>query len=142
VEQRWVDVSHEALIRGWPRLREWIDQDRGGRLLHDRLAEAAKEWERSARDDSLLYRGLRLGQAREWRERNDELLNDLERAFLDASAALREREAAEREARQPRELERERRLRSSRRRRGERHDGRPGCYWRLLWSGLPWPAPV
>lgn len=26
----WIDVAHEALIRGWPRLRAWIDEDRPG----------------------------------------------------------------------------------------------------------------
>ena len=40
-----VDVSHEALIRGWPRLRGWIDADRAGLLIHRRLTDAAREWD-------------------------------------------------------------------------------------------------
>jgi energy-coupling factor transporter ATP-binding protein EcfA2 len=43
--QEVVDVSHEALIRGWPRLRRWIDADRAGLLLHRRLTDAAREWD-------------------------------------------------------------------------------------------------
>jgi WD40 repeat protein len=91
---RWIDVSHEALIRGWPRLRGWLDEDRAGLLVHRRLTDAAQEWTRLNRDDSALYRGARLAEASEWRERNESTLNDLERDFLVKSTALREREQA------------------------------------------------
>jgi signal transduction histidine kinase len=89
-----VDVSHEALIRGWPRLREWIDEDRVGLLTHRRLTEAASEWERHDRDESYLYRGARLAEAEEWVETHADDLNPLERKFLDSSVALQEREQA------------------------------------------------
>ena len=105
VDERWVDVSHEALIRGWPRLREWIDKDRAGLQLHSRLAEAAKDWQRSNRDEYMLYRGARLMQAVEWNERNETELSGLERAFLDASVALRVRDEEEEKERQRLELE-------------------------------------
>lgn len=83
-----VDVSHEALIRGWPRLRKWIEEDRAGLRILRRLTEAAREWQ-PTKDESLLYRGARLAQACEWRERNEGALNELEREFLDASLAAR-----------------------------------------------------
>src|SRR5438552_111757 len=95
--ERFLDVSHEALIRAWPRLRGWLDEDRAGLRLHRRIAEAAKEWQSSnpaqahLRDDDLLYRGAKLIQAQEWRNRHDAELNPLERAFLDASVTLRGR---------------------------------------------------
>ena len=41
-DERWVDVSHEALIRGWPLLRDWLDDDRAGLRVHRRLTEAAQ----------------------------------------------------------------------------------------------------
>lgn len=59
-----VDVAHEALIRAWPRLRQWIDDDRAGLRIVRRLSEAAEEWRRGDRDESLLYRGSRLVQTR------------------------------------------------------------------------------
>ena len=40
-----VEVAHEALIREWPRLRQWLREDREGLRLHRRLTEAASEWE-------------------------------------------------------------------------------------------------
>src|SRR6185436_7449004 len=39
-----LEVAHEALIRGWPQLRTWIETDRTGLRTHLRLAESAKEW--------------------------------------------------------------------------------------------------
>jgi WD40 repeat protein len=81
-----VDVSHEALIRGWPRLRRWIEEDRAGLRILRRLTEASREWQTS-KDESLLYRGARLAQAVEWRERNESALNEMERGFLNQSVA-------------------------------------------------------
>ncbi|HEX8707963.1 MAG TPA: TIR domain-containing protein [Pyrinomonadaceae bacterium] len=87
--EQTIDVSHEALIRGWPKLRKWIEEDRAGLRILRRLTEAAREWQ-TARDESLLYRGARLAQAVEWRERNETALNELEREFLDTSLAARQ----------------------------------------------------
>jgi WD40 repeat protein len=98
-----VDVAHEALIRGWPRLRAWVDEDRAGLRTHRRLTEAAQEWERSGRDESYLYGGARLAEANEWAAKYAGELNVQEREFLDASQELARREAAEHEAQQRRE---------------------------------------
>ena len=81
----WVDVAHEALIRGWDRLEAWIAEDREGLQLHRRLTEAAREWEGTQNDEELLYRGARLAATIEWRERNEQTLNELERRFLAVS---------------------------------------------------------
>lgn len=61
-----VEVAHEALIREWPTLREWLNQDREGLHLHRRLTEAGKEWQLLGYDPVALYRGAQLIQAREW----------------------------------------------------------------------------
>src|SRR5262249_48862366 len=100
-----VDVSHEALIRGWPRLRQWVEEDRAGLRTMLRLNDAAQEWRRENRDEGLLYRGARLAVALEWRERERGKLSELEREFLVTSEALKVREEEEREAAQRRELE-------------------------------------
>ncbi len=92
-----VDISHEALIRAWPRVREWLDEDRAGQRVLRRITESSAEWVRLARDEGLLFRGVRLAEAVEWREEHEALLNDDERAFLDTSAALQARERAARE---------------------------------------------
>ncbi len=56
-----VEVAHEALIREWPALREWLAQDREGLRLQRHLTEAAQEWELLERDPGALYRGARPG---------------------------------------------------------------------------------
>jgi len=90
--ERFVEVAHEALIRGWSRLREWIEEDREALRIHRRLTEAANEWQRAGRDESFLYRGARLAQARERAAAYADDLNPLEREFLDASVTLQQEE--------------------------------------------------
>ena len=41
-----VEVAHEALIREWPRLRGWLDEDRERLRAMRHLAAAAQEWQR------------------------------------------------------------------------------------------------
>ena len=84
-ENRWVEVSHEALVRGWPRLRQWVEDDRAGLLVHRRLTAAATEWQRLDHDDGVLYRGAQLAEATAWAERDPDAPNPLEREFLRAS---------------------------------------------------------
>ena len=101
-----VEVAHEALIRHWPTLRAWLDEDREGRLVHRRLTEAAQEWETLGKETGALYRGARLAAATEWAEPHDDELNELEREFLDAGreAEISEIEAARRRNRRLRVL--------------------------------------
>ena len=40
-----VEVSHEALIRAWPRLRGWIEESREDLRTRQRISRAAAEWE-------------------------------------------------------------------------------------------------
>ena len=81
-----VQVAHEALIREWPLLREWLTEDREGLRIHRRLTESAAEWEGLERDPGALYRGARLATARDWAELHEDRLNELERAFLSESS--------------------------------------------------------
>ncbi|WP_328872561.1 hypothetical protein OHT76_22025 [Streptomyces sp. NBC_00287] len=87
-----VEITHEALLHAWPRLREWIDEDRGGNLLRQRLEEDGRSWEDSHRDSSLLYRGSRLEQAHSWaKSAGDTFLTRSAVEFLAASVRLRRR---------------------------------------------------
>ncbi|MFJ8013642.1 helix-turn-helix domain-containing protein [Streptomyces sp. NPDC096339] len=87
-----VEITHEALLEAWPRLRGWIRTDRAGLLIHQQLALAAAEWEREGRDPSALHRGARLENARAWADELDGSgrLGPLEEAFLRASQAAEE----------------------------------------------------
>lgn len=82
-----VEITHEALLSAWPRLRGWIDTDRAGLRVHRQLTEAAQIWDSTGRDPHTLYRGSRLLAAREWADEpvHAEDLNALEREFLSTS---------------------------------------------------------
>ena len=80
-----VEIAHEALARAWPRLRTWLDEDIEGQRIRQHLTAAADAWDTLGRPDSELYRGVRLTQALQWRERADTRLTATEIAFLDAS---------------------------------------------------------
>jgi len=112
-----VEVAHEALIREWPTLRRWLDEDREGLRIHRLLTEAAQEWSRLGREPGDLYRGARLAKAEEWAREHRSQLNELERAFLGASRALAEQTEREREAQRQRELKAARELATAERRR-------------------------
>ena len=80
-----VEFAHEALLREWPRLRGWIDDDREHLRVHRSLSVAAEEWRRLGRDPGALYRGARLAEASDWAARADTPPSKSEHEFLTAS---------------------------------------------------------
>src|SRR5215212_9482262 len=99
------EVAHEALIREWPTLLSWLEENREGLRLHRQLTMAAQEWVSMGREPDVLYRGARLAQTREWASAHRAEMNELESVFLSASIEASERESEEREAQRQRELE-------------------------------------
>jgi WD40 repeat protein len=95
MDEDTVEVAHEALIREWPRLRGWLDDDREALRTHRHLTHAAEDWSERGKDPSELYRGPRLVAARELLAGE---LNPLEVEFLAASAAAEDAERQEAEA--------------------------------------------
>ena len=96
--QETVQLAHEALIRHWQQLRDWITEDRGFRLWQNKLREARADWASHGQDEGYLLRGLRLAEAEErLAERGDWLAAD-ERDYIATSATAQARERAEREA--------------------------------------------
>ncbi len=94
-----VEVAHEALLREWPRLAGWIEEDRDGLRIQRALGAAAQEWQRLGRDDGALYRGSRLTETLDWRAARAPSLNEREREFLAASEAGVARDRATRRRR-------------------------------------------
>jgi WD40 repeat protein/transcriptional regulator with XRE-family HTH domain len=106
VDEEGVQLAHEALITSWPRLRDWIEEDRERLRHHRRLTEAARVWVEHDRDPGALYRGTRLARVEELfpDHRHDRSLTVPEREFLTAALAARaeERRAAARSTRRTR----------------------------------------
>ena len=95
-----VEIAHEALVRNWPRLVEWLVAERSAIQHRLALTDAARIWQERGEDPSALLRGSLLEDALAYTD-----LNTLEAHFVQASQAAAE--AAEREEflRQQRELE-------------------------------------
>lgn len=105
-----IEVAHEALIRQWPRLREWLDEDRDDLRVLRHLSVAADDWHVTGRSAAELYRGGRLEMAEDWAARHSDDMTDLERTFLTACIEARskderdERQRFERQTRDNRRL--------------------------------------
>ena len=114
-EQAQAELAHEALIGGWRRLGNWVNENRENSQLKGRLLDSAREWQKNKKGGDFLYRGTRLAAAEESFGSSSQSLPRLAREFLEASVAERnheqqerQREHDEKERQQQRELETQR----------------------------------
>jgi hypothetical protein len=82
-----VRLATAALLRAWPRMRDWVEAERDGLRTHHALADGARLWHRHGRKPSDLYRGTALDQALQWAAtvRRNLTLNLIEQSFVAAS---------------------------------------------------------
>ncbi|MEZ2238706.1 pentapeptide repeat-containing protein [Microcoleus sp.] len=97
-----VEVVHEALIREWQSLREWMERDRDFRTWQERLRVVMRQWEATNKKDRALLTGFPLDEAKDWLERRRADMSELERDFIKLSLTLREKEVKERKSQQQR----------------------------------------
>jgi hypothetical protein len=95
--QETVEVVHEALIRGWGKLRDWMDEDRTFRAWQERLRNSLEQWSIADEDEGALLRGLPLTEAEGWVTDRREFLSQRELTFIQKSINLRNREKAYRQ---------------------------------------------
>ncbi len=86
-----IEIAHEALIRTWSRLRDWLTESREELRIQRQLNLAAKEWVDARRDSSFLATGARLAHFEALAEESHLVLNYDEHAYLYASITERER---------------------------------------------------
>ncbi|SEQ62196.1 hypothetical protein [Lentzea albida] len=85
IDRDGVELAHEALIRGWPALQRWVEDERENIKAQRDLTDATRTWESLDRDPGVLFRGRRLANVPDGLS-----LNAKERAFLAASRAAEE----------------------------------------------------
>jgi class 3 adenylate cyclase/WD40 repeat protein/type II secretory pathway pseudopilin PulG len=95
VDDSSVQIAHEALITEWPRLRNWLDEDREGLRSQRHLTDTAATWAIRQHDPAELYRGARLQAANDLVANGRASLNETEAAFL-AASTQRQRASARR----------------------------------------------
>ncbi|MGP1372152.1 MAG: nSTAND1 domain-containing NTPase, partial [Almyronema sp.] len=64
-----VDVAHEALIRHWPRLRKWLDENRDLLRQQRKIELAAQEWKDRGKPRGYLFQGRQLSDAQDFRKK-------------------------------------------------------------------------
>src|SRR6185503_13171623 len=107
-----VDISHESLIRGWERLRTWVDEEARSARIYRRLAETAalhREGKAGLWGDPDLQLALDWYETNKpnghWAQRYDPGF-ETAIAFLQASEQKRANEIADRERQQQEEIKR------------------------------------
>lgn len=105
-----VEVAHEALVRNWPRLVTWLDEERVTMVTRRRLEAKAAEWVRLGRGNAGLLDQVQLLEAKTWLESPDaQRLGYRE----DLPALVQASQEAIRRANQEREAERQRQIRQA-----------------------------
>lgn len=102
-EQDTVVLAHDAIIREWDQLKQWLAENREWKVTHRYLTNAANAWKDLDKDPGELFRGGRLTHTGEQAAIYSTDLNETEREFLVASEAVLAAEEAERKAIQERE---------------------------------------
>jgi hypothetical protein len=104
--RRYVEISHEALIRQWGRLRVWIDENRWNLRTRNFLMANRTEWLKHDRDPDLLdLPGLRLEEARQLLDEPGDVVIDEVKDYIDAALERQEQRREEEKARQHAELQ-------------------------------------
>ena len=114
-----IEVAHEALIRGWGQLQEWLNRDREFLLWRQQLRTLAGIWEESGRNEGALLRDALLREARVRAVGRATDLSALELAYIRESELAAEHAAQEQEAARQRELVQARELAAEQERRAE-----------------------
>jgi hypothetical protein len=87
-----IEVAHEALLRNWPRLIEWLEDERVRLRRRFSLTAAAQQWAAHGKDPGGLLGGSLLEEAQLYDD-----LDPIERAFVAESVAAADRAARQRE---------------------------------------------
>lgn len=77
-----VALAHEALVRQWPTLRDWLDESHVFLAWHEKLRGRVREWEEAERHADLLLRGSEVAMARARESERPDELADTEREFI------------------------------------------------------------
>ncbi|HEX3478995.1 MAG TPA: protein kinase [Kofleriaceae bacterium] len=87
-----IEVIHDALLDGWPRLQRWVREDVDGARMRDQLRIAARQWTDRGRPRSLVWRDGMLADLERWLRRGKAgSLTELETAFVETGRRLARR---------------------------------------------------
>ncbi|MFM7931536.1 MAG: hypothetical protein ACKO9Q_27840, partial [Pirellula sp.] len=85
-----VSVSHEAVLRSWPRVTKWIELNRENLRIRSRLEADEARYREQPDESLLLQRGVRLQEAKKLLETGPELLTPETNKYVLKSIAVDE----------------------------------------------------
>lgn len=91
-EPETVEIVHEALIRHWERLKNWMDEVRAFRTWQERIRFSLEQWHSCGRSDDGLLRGMALIEAEHWLAEHRDEIGAAERDFIKQSIYLWEKQ--------------------------------------------------
>ncbi len=105
-QQETVEIVHEALIREWGILREWIKSNRRFRIWQERLQVEVVKWKDEKHDEKYLLSGGNLGEAEGWffDEKYQNYLSGTQRKFIWLSLDAKNRKIKEEKRKQKRTI--------------------------------------
>src|SRR5215468_750896 len=98
-----VQLSSDELLRYWPLLQRWIQEDREFLLWRQKLNVAIAEWKSLNEDSGAMLTGAPLELAKRWQSSRADDLNDTETVYIDRCVIEDERRLRENVEREERE---------------------------------------
>lgn len=95
-----VEIVHEALIREWKTLQDWIEINREFRLWQEMLKSEVRAWQNNQLNSDILLTGIRLAVASNWYQQRREQLTQAEQYFINASIKRQQQEQRQHNRRQ------------------------------------------
>lgn len=89
ISEPTVEVVHESLIRHWPTLRWWLEENRTRLQLQRQLSQLAADWQRQQQPDFLLT-GVRLAEAETLYIKYTDELSETVQRFIEAGLDARQ----------------------------------------------------
>ncbi|AOW98618.1 hypothetical protein BJP34_03385 [Moorena producens PAL-8-15-08-1] len=141
-----VEIAHEALLRSWTQLENWINENSQTIAICNRLNDDVEEWKKTNKDAEDLWSGSKLDQVLELRKNDtfNSVLGGFSKdanQFIDASVEWRDRQEREKEEQRQRELEQERKARQAANKANViTLIAAPMLTLLLFWAGMNWRA--
>ncbi|MDY7013683.1 MAG: caspase family protein, partial [Cyanobacteriota bacterium] len=87
-----VNIAHEALIRNWGLLGQWLKENRAALSRKQEIEDAAREWRDKGKGNDYLLQGTRLAAAEDYQQRYGEAvpLSNVAREFVHRSVKHRQ----------------------------------------------------
>lgn len=87
ISEEHAELAHDAMLYAWPKLQEWIKEDRTALLTAGQLDDAARAWEQAGGGDEYLYPGTRVNTVKDILEsaKTTLFLGETAQRFMNAS---------------------------------------------------------